>query len=73
MAFAAKQGDAGTETILPSASNTSRLDALKRLRAPRRPRARSYRGLDGSNAERDAVPWYWRLLAITASFMILGG
>lgn len=38
-----------------------------------RPRAQSYITLDGLAAERDAVPWYWRLVAIGASLMILGG
>jgi hypothetical protein len=74
VAFAAKQGDVEASTTHPSLSTTStRLDALKRLRVPRRPRAQNYRTIDGLNAERDAVPWYWRLLALLASFLILGG
>ncbi|KAK4542688.1 hypothetical protein LTR36_006260 [Oleoguttula mirabilis] len=38
-----------------------------------RPRGQSYRNIDGVTAERDAVSWYWRLVAIGSSFMILGG
>lgn len=38
-----------------------------------RPRAQSYRNLDGLNAARDAVPWYWRTVAVVAGVMILGG
>lgn len=51
----------------------SRLDVLKRLRAQVRPRAQSYRTIDGLSAERDAVPWYWRLVAIGSSVLLLGG
>jgi hypothetical protein len=36
-------------------------------------RGRSYTTIDGITADRDAVPWYWRLVAIGSSFMILGG
>lgn len=38
-----------------------------------RRRGQSYRNIDGISAERDAVPWYWRMVAIGSSFMILGG
>lgn len=40
-----------------------------------RPRGQqhSYRNLDGLNAGRDAVPWYWRAVAGVAVLMILGG
>ncbi|KAF2161201.1 hypothetical protein M409DRAFT_28243 [Zasmidium cellare ATCC 36951] len=38
-----------------------------------RPRAQSYHTLDGLSAGRDAVAWYWRLVAVGSSFMILGG
>lgn len=38
-----------------------------------RPRAQSYSNLDGLSAERDAVPWYWRSVAVVAGVMILGG
>ena len=54
--------------------HSSRLDAIKRLRVPKRPRAQSYSTtIDGVNAERNVVAWYWRLLALASSFMILGG
>ncbi|KAI5359119.1 hypothetical protein Slin14017_G100210 [Septoria linicola] len=54
-------------------AKSSTLDAFKRLRAPGRPRAQSYRTIDGLSAGRDAVAWYWRLVGIASSFMILGG
>ncbi|KAK5128180.1 hypothetical protein LTR08_004084 [Meristemomyces frigidus] len=38
-----------------------------------RRRAQSYRNLDGVNAGRDAVSWYWRMVAVGSSIMILGG
>lgn len=38
-----------------------------------RPRAQSYRNLDGHNAVRYGVPWYWRTVAVLAGIMILGG
>lgn len=38
-----------------------------------RPRAQNYRTLEGITAERDAVSWYWRLVAMGSSIMILGG
>jgi hypothetical protein len=38
-----------------------------------RSRAQSYRNLDGLQADRDAVNWYWRLTAAASSTMILGG
>ncbi|KAK6437906.1 hypothetical protein LTR95_005896 [Oleoguttula sp. CCFEE 5521] len=36
-------------------------------------RPQRYRNLEGSSAERDAVPWYWRVVAGIATLMILGG
>ncbi|OCK85045.1 hypothetical protein K432DRAFT_287631 [Lepidopterella palustris CBS 459.81] len=33
----------------------------------------AYRNLDSLNTERESVPWYWKLIAIAASWMILGG
>lgn len=33
----------------------------------------NYRTLDGLNTERKSVPLYWRLIALAASWMILGG
>jgi len=47
------------------------LDAIKRLRASMRPQ--TYKTLDGSVARRESVPWYWRLVALGSSCMILGG
>ena len=38
-----------------------------------RSRAQSYRNVDGLQADRDAVNWYWRLTAAASSTMILGG
>ncbi|KAK3634630.1 hypothetical protein LTR56_015210 [Elasticomyces elasticus] len=38
-----------------------------------RRRAQSYRTIDGITRDRDDVPWYWRILAIGTSFVILGG
>lgn len=38
-----------------------------------RSQATKYRTLEDLNYERDAVPWYWRLIALVASWMILGG
>lgn len=38
-----------------------------------RSRSQSYRNLDGLQADRDAVTWYWRLTAAASSTMILGG
>ncbi|KAK5128755.1 hypothetical protein LTR85_000088 [Meristemomyces frigidus] len=38
-----------------------------------RPRAQNYRNIDGVTAERDAVGWYWRMVGIGSSIMILGG
>jgi len=38
-----------------------------------RRRAQSYRTIDGTAADRDAVPWYWRIIAVGTFFMILGG
>ncbi|EME86021.1 uncharacterized protein MYCFIDRAFT_151027 [Pseudocercospora fijiensis CIRAD86] len=50
------------------------LDAIRRrLRVPQRSRAQSCHTVDGLTADRDAVAWYWRLVAIGSSFMILGG
>lgn len=60
-------------TPFTTEAQSSTLDALKRLRAPGRPRAQSYRTLDGLSAARDNVAWYWRLVAVVSSFMILGG
>ena len=51
---------------------TETLDALKRLRAPKRPRTQSYHAAqNGTNT--GAVPWYWGLLARLSTVMILGG
>ncbi|OCL13650.1 hypothetical protein AOQ84DRAFT_371977 [Glonium stellatum] len=33
----------------------------------------NYRNLDDRNTERELVPWYWRFIALAASWMILGG
>ncbi|KAF2496971.1 hypothetical protein BU16DRAFT_538096 [Lophium mytilinum] len=33
----------------------------------------NYRNLDELTPDRDLVPWYWRLIAFAASWMILGG
>ncbi|KAK3069753.1 hypothetical protein LTR53_011648 [Teratosphaeriaceae sp. CCFEE 6253] len=41
--------------------------------SPMRRRAQSYRTLDGITIERDSVPWYWRIIALIASIIILGG
>ncbi|KAH9821999.1 hypothetical protein Tdes44962_MAKER04896 [Teratosphaeria destructans] len=38
-----------------------------------RRRAQSYRTIDGIRTNRDAVPWYWRMVAAASSLMILGG
>ncbi|CAK3805558.1 Hypothetical predicted protein [Lecanosticta acicola] len=38
-----------------------------------RPRAQSYGPLDGLPGDRNAVAWYWRVLAFVSWFMILGG
>lgn len=75
MALSAEQAEVGRETKQTRVSSTSsRLDALKRLRVPKRPRAQSYRTtIEGLSAERDAVAWYWRLLAVGSMFLILGG
>ncbi|KAK0963832.1 hypothetical protein LTS01_019111 [Friedmanniomyces endolithicus] len=38
-----------------------------------RRRAQSYRTFDGISQERDNVAWYWRMIALGSSFVILGG
>ncbi|TKA59679.1 hypothetical protein B0A55_13024 [Friedmanniomyces simplex] len=38
-----------------------------------RRRAQSYRTIDGISQERDNVAWYWRMIALGSSFVILGG
>ena len=38
-----------------------------------RPRAQSYRTLAGMSTDRDGTPWYWRMVALGSSVMILGG
>jgi len=38
-----------------------------------RSRSQTYHSLDGLQADRDAVTWYWRLTAAASSTMILGG
>jgi hypothetical protein len=53
--------------------HTTTLNVLDRLRDPMRPRAQDYRTLDGLYAGRDSVPWYWKLVAIGATVMQLGG
>ncbi|KAI7542406.1 hypothetical protein KC331_g7998 [Hortaea werneckii] len=40
---------------------------------PLRLHRQSYRNLDGVNAEKNAVGWYWRAVAIGSSIIILGG
>lgn len=68
-------GGRGNQEDIPTSPNTksSTLDAIKRIRAPGRPRVQSYRTLDGLLAGRDAVAWYWRSVGIASSFLILGG
>lgn len=39
----------------------------------RRRRAGSYRTIDGITQERENVSWYWRMVALGSSFIILGG
>ena len=75
VAFSTGEAEAEKQTEQTRVSNTSStLDALKRLRVPKRPRAQSYRTtIDGLNTEKDAVSWYWRLLAVGSIFLILGG
>ncbi|KAF2843781.1 hypothetical protein M501DRAFT_1006238 [Patellaria atrata CBS 101060] len=36
-------------------------------------RAHTYKSLEDLNSGRDTVPWYWRVVALAASWMILGG
>ncbi len=38
-----------------------------------RQRGQNYKTLDGLHEDRDAVAWYWRMLAVASSFMLLGG
>ncbi|KAK0811332.1 hypothetical protein LTR57_006754 [Friedmanniomyces endolithicus] len=46
---------------------------MKRMGAPMRRRAQSYRTFDGISQERENVAWYWRMIALGSSFVILGG
>ncbi|KAF7190030.1 hypothetical protein HII31_08361 [Pseudocercospora fuligena] len=68
-----EQKDATRPPKTGGVAKAATLDAIRRLRGPQRPRAQSYHTLDGLAADRDAVAWYWRLVAIGSSFMILGG
>jgi hypothetical protein len=38
-----------------------------------RSREKSYQTLDGLHNDHDSTPWYWKLIALAASWMILGG
>ena len=38
-----------------------------------RRRAQSYKTIDGLALERDNVPWYWRIIALGSTVVILGG
>jgi hypothetical protein len=38
-----------------------------------RRRAQSYRTIDGITQERDGVAWYWRIVALGSSLIVLGG
>jgi len=43
------------------------------VKAPWRSGVHKYRTLDDLHYEKEGVPWYWRLVAQVASWMILGG
>ncbi|KAF2120247.1 hypothetical protein BDV96DRAFT_642092 [Lophiotrema nucula] len=40
---------------------------------PMRSKDKSYINLHGLQRDRESTPWYWRLIALAASWMILGG
>jgi hypothetical protein len=40
---------------------------------PLRSSSKRYINLHGLQNERETTPWYWRLIALAASWMILGG
>ena len=40
---------------------------------PIRAKDKSYINLHGLQRDRESTPWYWRIIALAASWMILGG
>ena len=66
LAISAEFDDQGAEQLV-----VRRLQRDHRNRT--QPRAQAYTTIDGVRMDRDAVPWYWRLLAAGSWFLILGG
>ncbi|GIZ46377.1 hypothetical protein CKM354_000950400 [Cercospora kikuchii] len=54
-------------------AKASNLNIFKRLRTSSAGRPQSYHTVNGVATRRHDTAWYWRLVAVASSFMILGG